>query len=110
MIAMCILGGLGHLAVRRLVAGVRLEVVRNITREVGQQGWSEQDADIDGHGHTDVGACSAESFQSLLDDAEVGSVGAAEVGVPLVLGQVEDCMLRIWHGEASVDGGMMEPG
>ena len=55
-----LLGGLGHLAVGRLVARVRLEVLGDVVGEVGEQRGAEQDAHVDRHRHADVGAGGAD--------------------------------------------------
>jgi hypothetical protein len=46
-----LLGRLGDLAVRCLVARIRLEVVGDVVGQVGQQGGSEEDADVQRYGH-----------------------------------------------------------
>ena len=81
-----LLRALGDLAVGRLVAGVRLEVVGDVVGEVGEQRRAEQEAHVDRRGHADLAhRRRATSRDRLLDHAEVGAVGAAEVRVPLVL-------------------------
>ena len=93
-----LLGRLGDLAVGRLVAGVGLEVVRDVVGEVGEQGRPEEDAHVHGGRHANLGTGGAEVAQGLFDHPEVGALGAAEVRVPLVLGEVgQDRVLRVRH-------------
>ena len=55
-----LLGPLGDLAVGRLVARIRLEVVGDVVGEIGEQRRAEQDAHVDRRRHADVGAGGAE--------------------------------------------------
>ena len=94
-----LLGGLGDLAVGRLVARVGLEVVGDVVGEVGEQRRAEQDAHVDRGRHADVERRRrGRRASACLMTPEVGALGAAEVRVPLVLGEVrEDGVLRVRH-------------
>src|SRR5581483_12014266 len=93
-----LLGPLGLLAVGRLVAGVGLEVFGHVVCELRQQRRAEQEAHVERAGDADFVACDTGLLEGLFDDPQVGTLGAAEVRVPLILLEVsEDRVLRVGH-------------
>jgi hypothetical protein len=92
------LGGLGDLAVGRLVARVGLEVLGDIVGHVRQQRRPEEQAHVRRLRHAGLGSERPHRAHRLLDHAEVRTLGAAHVRVPLVLREVgEDRVLRVGH-------------